>query len=209
MKSNAIASAMLVAVVCVFGYGTLSAQTEAQTQTQEEILRPGDQIQLRISGVPPKDQLEITGLYTVDGEGKIRLTHIKSEIQAKGLRPSMLAKTVEAAYVSAQIFTSPRITINVDGGTTSLRFVSVSGEVNGTGDVPYRPDLTLLAAISARGGFTDYADVRAVKLMRGSNTTKHNMKAISSNPALDVKLRPGDKIIVSQRSALPRIFKDK
>jgi protein involved in polysaccharide export with SLBB domain len=205
MKSNAIAHAMLMAIVCLFGYGRLSAQT--QTQTQEEILRPGDQIQLRISGVPPKDQAEISGLYTVDGEGKIRLTHIKSDIQAKGLRPSVLAKTIETHYTTAQIFTSPRITINVDGGTTSLRFVSVSGEVNGTGDVPYRPDLTLLAAISARGGFTDYADMRSVKLIRGSNTTKHDMKAISSNPSLDVKLRPGDKIIVSQRSALPKFFK--
>ena len=96
MKSNAIAHAMLMAIVCLFGYGRLSAQT--QTQTQEEILRPGDQIQLRISGVPPKDQAEISGLYTVDGEGKIRLTHIKSDIQAKGLRPSVLAKTIETHY---------------------------------------------------------------------------------------------------------------
>lgn len=194
----------LIALVALFSLGgRLSAQ-----QT-EEILRPGDQINLKISGVPAKDMTEISGLYTVAGDGKIRLTHIKSDIQAQGLRPSVLAKTIENAYRSAQIFTSPRITINVDGGTTSLRFVSVSGEVKGTGDVPYRPDLTLLSAVSSRGGFTDYADVRNVKLIRGSKTTNHDMRAISKNPALDVKLRPGDKILVAQRSALPSIFRKK
>ena len=91
----------------------------------------------------------------------------------------------------------------MDGGTTSQRFVSVAGEVKGTGDVPYRADLTLLAAVSARGGFTDYADTKRVKLIRGNKTTTHNLNAIGKDPRLDVKLRPGDKIIVSQRSAIP------
>ena len=197
---------LLAALVASLGLGL----DHLNAQTAEQNLRTGDQINLKISGVPQKDIVEISGLYTVAGDGKIRLGFLTQDIQAAGLRPSVLAKNIEAAYRAAQIYTSPRITINVDGGTTSLRFVSVAGEVKGTGDVPYRPDLTLLAAISARGGFTDYADVRSVRLIRGTRTTKHDMKAISRKPSLDVKLQPGDKIIVSQRSALPRIFgKDK
>lgn len=184
-------------MLLTFGQGAIHAQQA------EENLRPGDQINLRISGVPQKDIVEISGLYTVDGDGVLRLTHIKGDIKAAGLRPSVLAKNIEAAYREAEIYTSPRISINVDGGTTGLRFVSVAGEVKGTGDVPYRPDLTLLSAISARGGFTDYADIKSVRLIRGNKTTKHDMRAISKNPSLDPKLRPGDKIIVTQRSALP------
>ena len=203
MNLSAIRKTVVAAIASLLVLGSLSAQV------QEEVLRSGDQINLKISGVPQKDIVEISGLYTVAGDGSIRLTHIQSEIKAAGRRPSDLAKVIETAYRSAQIFTSPRININVDGGTTALRFVSVAGEVKGTGDVPYRPDLTLLAAVSARGGFTDYADVKNVKLIRGSKTTSHDMKAISRNPSLDVKLRPGDKIIVTQRSALPSFFRKK
>ena len=171
-------------------------------QGAEEILRPGDQINLKIASVPANDIASVSGLYTVSGEGKVRVPYIKEEIQAAGLRPSLLAKRIEAAYKTAEIYTAPRIIINVDGGTTPGRFISVSGEVKTPGDVPYRSDLTLLSAISARAGFTDFASKKSVKLIRNGKTTTHNMTAISKNPKLDVPLRPGDKIIVTPRRAL-------
>ena len=165
---------------------------------QEELLRPGDQINLKIAGVPAPDIASVSGLYTVSGTGKIRLPHLEIDIQAAGLPPSRLAMAIESAYQTAEIYTKPTIIINVDG-IAAARFVSISSEVKQPGDVPFRPDLTLLSAISGRGGFTDFADTRHVKLIRGNQTTVHDMRKISENPERDVKLRPGDRIIVPQR----------
>jgi protein involved in polysaccharide export with SLBB domain len=171
-------------------------------QGAEELLRPGDQINLKIASVPPNDISNVSSLYTVSGEGTLRVPYIKKEIQAAGFRPSVLAKKIEDAYKAAEIYTAPRVIINVDGGTTGGRFVSISGEVKTPGDVSYRSGLTLLTAISARAGFTDFANKKSVKLIRSGRSTNHNMTAISRNPKLDVALRPGDKIIVIPRKAL-------
>jgi protein involved in polysaccharide export with SLBB domain len=64
--------------------------------------------------------------------------------------------------------------------------------------VPYTSDLTLLGAISASGGFTDYADQRKVRLMRGGQVRVVDIKAVRNNPANDIILLPGDQIEVPQ-----------
>ena len=179
MRNRLLQFILSIAALTV-GIGNLAAQ-----QT-EESLRAGDRIDIKISGVPQQDVVEISGTYTVSGEGKISLAHLKSEIQASGRRPSVLAKNIESAYIAAQIYTAPRIVINLDAGA-AIRFVSVAGEVKGTGDVPYRADLTLLSAISSRGGFTDFADTKKVRLIRGNKTTMHDMIIVDKPDNAEVR----------------------
>ena len=78
------------------------------------------------------------------------------------------------------------------------RFVNVSGDVRTPQRVPYTSDLTVLGAISASGGFTDYADQRKVRLMRNGKAQLIDIKAVRSNPSLDIGLIPGDHIEVPQ-----------
>ena len=163
-------------------------------QASEASFRVGDTIELRIGGVPAEETQLVTGSYTVDGEGYINLPHI-GKVRAEGLNQASLQRAVENAYRGGGIYTNPTITVTVP---TTLRFVNVSGDVRQPRRVEYTSDLTVLGAISAAGGFTDYADQRKVRLMRGGRVQIVDIKAVRSNPSLDIKLLPGDQIEVPQ-----------
>ena len=156
--------------------------------------RSGDTLELRIGGVPAEETQLVTGAYTIDGEGYINLPHI-GKVRAVGLGQAELQRAVEAAYRSGEIYTNPTITVTVP---TTLRFVNVSGDVRQPRRVEYTSDLTVLGAISAAGGFTDYADQRKVRVMRGGRVQIIDIKAVRSNPSLDIRLLPGDQIEVPQ-----------
>lgn len=160
----------------------------------EVVFRMGDTLELRIGGVPAEETTLITGSYTVDGEGFINLAHV-GKVRAAGLSQASLQRAIEAAYRSGEIYTNPTITITVP---TTLRFVNVSGDVRQPRRVEYTTDLTVLGAISAAGGFTEYADQRKVRLLRGGQARIIDIKAVRSNPSIDVQLLPGDQIEVPQ-----------
>lgn len=160
----------------------------------EAAFRVGDTLELRIGGVPPDETALITGPYTVDGEGYINLPHI-GKVRASGLSQAALQRAVETAYRQAEIYTNPTITVTVP---TVARFVNVSGDVRQPRRVEYTTDLTVLGAISAAGGFTEYADQRRVRLLRGGKAQIVDIRAVRSNPSLDIRLLPGDHIEVPQ-----------
>lgn len=166
----------------------------ATAPASEAAFRTGDTIELRIGGVPAEETQLITGAYTIDGEGYINLPHI-GKVRAAGLNQASLQRAVESSYRSNEIYTNPNITVTVP---TTQRFVNVSGDVRQPRRVEYTSDLTLLGAISAAGGFTDYADQRKVRLMRGGRAQIVDIKAVRNNPSLDIRLLPGDQIEVPQ-----------
>jgi len=160
----------------------------------EASFRVGDTIELRIGGVPAEETQLVTGAYTVDGEGYINLPHV-GKVRALGLTQAALQRAVESAYRGGQIYTNPTITVTVP---TVARFVNVSGDVRQPRRVEYTSDLTVLGAITAAGGFTDYADQRKVRLLRGGRAQIVDIRAVRSNPAMDIRLLPGDHIEVPQ-----------
>jgi polysaccharide biosynthesis/export protein VpsN len=166
----------------------------AQAFAADVAFRVGDTMELRIGGVPSEETQLITGSYTVDGEGFINVPHI-GKVRAAGLSQSQLQRDVEAAYRGGEIYTNPTITITVPN---IARFVNVSGDVRQPRRVEYTTDLTVLGAISAAGGFTDYADQRKVRLLRGKDFRIIDVKAVRNNPSLDIALLPGDQIEVPQ-----------
>jgi|688.fasta_scaffold64594_2 polysaccharide export outer membrane protein len=179
-------------IAVALAIGLLAVQPEVMAS--EAAFRVGDMIELRIGGVPSEEISVVTGSYTVDGEGYVNLPHI-GKVRAAGLNQASLQRAVEAAYKSSEIYTNPTITVTVP---TTMRFVNVSGDVRSPQRVPYTSDLTLLGAISASGGFTDYADQRKVRLMRGGQVRVVDIKAVRNNPANDIILLPGDQIEVPQ-----------
>lgn len=181
-----------VVAVLLSGMAFLSAACPAGAT--DAVFRNGDTIELRIGGVPGDETQLVTGAYTVDGEGYVNLPHI-GKVRAAGLNQAALQRAIESAYRSGEIYTNPTITITVP---TTLRFVNVSGDVRQPRRVEYTSDLTVLGAISAAGGFTEYADQRKVRLLRAGQVRVIDIKAVRSNPSLDVQLLPGDQIEVPQ-----------
>jgi len=165
-------------------------------RADEAVLRSGDQIQLMIKGVPDEEKTDLNGAYTVSEAGTIPLPYI-SDPQAAGQKPSVLAHLIEAAYREAQIYTNPTIVINF-GEERNVRRISITGGVNRDGPVEYYDGMTLLDAVSAAGGLSDFAKQKDVKIIRGDTSSEHDLDAIVRDSRLNVKLLPGDTIIIPE-----------
>lgn len=157
-------------------------------------LRIGDPVEMKISGVPAEDQAQVNNTYSVDANGSINLPYI-GKVHAEGMTPAQLSRAIEEDYRSNKIYTNPNITIIMQ---PMARFVNVGGSVRSPSRVPFTEDMTLLTAISASGGFNDFADQRHVRLLRGNDVTVYDVRKFRKDPSQDVKLRPGDKIEVPQ-----------
>jgi polysaccharide export outer membrane protein len=160
----------------------------------QAMLRVGDPIELKIGGVPQEEQLQVNNTYTVDATGSINVPYI-NKIKAEGLTPAQLSRSIEESYRAEKIFTNPNITILMQ---PNARFVNVGGSVRTPMRVPFTEDMTLLAAISAAGGFNDFADQKRVRLLRGNEVKIYDVRQFRRDPSQDVKLQPGDRVEVPQ-----------
>ncbi len=181
--ANSVLGAALIAAP-----PSLLAQQEAQ-------LRVGDNVEIKVSGVPPTEMAGF-GIFPIANDGTINVPHLDRPVPAAGLTASQLQKNLEALYIQQQIYTKPTFVVSTQG---TIRFVNVSGAVRNEGRFPWTPDMTLLTAINAAGGFNDFANHKNVRLMRGDTVTQHNVAQIRANPTLDVPVKPGDTIMVQQR----------
>ena len=157
-------------------------------------LRVGDPIELRIGGVPNEEQTQVNNIYTVDANGSINLPFI-NKVKAEGLTPAQLARSIEEAYRVNKVYTNPNITILMQPAS---RFVNIGGAVRTPARIPFTEDLTLLSAINAAGGFTDFADQKRVRLLRGSEVKMYDVRQFRRDPSRDAKLQPGDRVEVPQ-----------
>ena len=156
-----------------------------------DLLRGGDTLIIRLTGVPTADQ----GIFEVkvDESGKVSMPYIGS-VSAANLTTVQLKKSIEETYIQQEIFTNPNVTVDLK----EQRFVDVTGEVRMPQRVPYTKDLTALGAVAACGGFTDFANRRKVKLTQSGVTREFNAKEIQADPSRDIRLLPNDKIHVDR-----------
>ena len=160
----------------------------------QAILRVGDPVELKISGVPQEEQLQINNTYMVDVTGSINLPYI-NKVKAEGLTPAELGAAIEQTYRTNRIYTNPTITVLMQPGA---RFVNIGGAVRSPSRVQFTEDMTLLTAINAAGGFNDFADQKRVRLLRGSEVKVFDVRQFRRDPSKDVRLQPGDKVEVPQ-----------
>lgn len=185
MKNPLLPVLLLTLMTCV-----LRAQAPLQTGAP---LRPGDTIEIRLSGVPGEDSTTFNAPYTIDDQGMINLPYI-NQVKAAGLLPNQIQDAIQNRLKEGKIFTNPTITILQN----QPRFVNIVGEVKSPQRVSFTADMTLMSALTACGGFSDFADQKHVRLTRNGKTTIYDMREIRKNPASDPKLLPGDQIQVPQ-----------
>lgn len=155
-------------------------------------LRIGDSMEIRLGGVPAEEINQVTGTYVVDTQGYVNMPHI-GRVKAVGLTQEQLQTSIENTYRGKEIYTNPTITVSVPMQT---RFVNVGGEVKLPQRVQYTGDLTVLSAINAAGGFTEYASQSRVRLLRGDKVINVDIRKVRKHPDLDISLEPGDTIEV-------------
>jgi len=160
-------------------------------QAKEVALHSGDILSVRLAGVPSEEISQVSGAYTIDGAGDINIPYI-GKIRAAGLKQAEVQNSIETSFKTKGIYSSPIVTVSVQFD----RFVDVEGDVRGPQRVKYTSDLTILGAITACGGFTDYADQTKVTITRNGSRTFVNVKKVRQNIDADPAVEPGDKISV-------------
>jgi protein involved in polysaccharide export with SLBB domain len=168
--------------------------TLAVSALAEATIRAGDTIQTRLTGVPSELAEDYRIETTVD-DGMLSIPHISQRIKVTGLTSSQLAKVIEDRLKAEKIFTNPTMTVNV----VQQRTVVVGGAVRGPGRQLWSPDMTLLGAISAAGGYNEFPkdEIRLFREENGGKTLKSfSRKRLARFPGEDPRLLPGDRIEV-------------
>ena len=151
-------------------------------------MRVGDKITVRLSGVPDE------GFFNeiqIPASGSITVPLLTQSFQAAGRNASELAAEIANAYKSQKIYTNPVVTV-----LPEEQFVNVGGDVRGPTNVVWRPDSTLMSAINACGGFTEFANRRSVRILRGQQVMYVDCVKAAQTPGADPAVYPGDQIYV-------------
>ena len=164
------------------------------TKTKMIPLQLGDSIQVELTGTPtqilPKSMV-------LSGDGNITLEDLPAPIAALGKTPNELQDIIRSNYVP-RIYKSVTVTV-----TVGTRYFTVSGDINSNtqSKQTYTGYTTVLAAIGAAGGFTDFAARYRVILTRQDGTIyKVDCNKALKDPKLDLEVLPGDKIFVDKRT---------
>jgi len=168
------------------------------------------EVQNRVTGDPsyvigPTDVLdisvwkepEVSRTVPVRPDGRISLP-LLSDVQAAGLTPTQLAAHITESL--RKFMAGPQVTVIVS--TINSQRIYILGEVTRTGAYPLLPGMTVLQALSSAGGFTQFANIKNIYLLRQENgqQVKHafNYKDVTNGkkPEQNVVLKAGDTIIV-------------
>ena len=152
------------------------------------VMRVGDKITVRLSGVPDD------GFFNeiqIPASGDITVPLLSQSFHAAGRNAAELASEISDAYKSQKIYTNPVVTV-----IPEERYINVGGDVRQPTNVVWRPDSTLMSAINACGGFTEFANRRVVRIIRGQQVTEVDCVRAAQTPGADPPVYPGDQIWV-------------
>ena len=170
------------------GY-TTSPGAPAGVPPSSDVIRVGDKITIQLSGVPQTEGY--IHEKQVPASGDITVDLLTQTFHAAGSTPAALEAEITNAYKSQQIYTNPVITV-----IPEERYVNVGGDVRSPSNVIWRPDSTVMSTINACGGFDDYANRRAVRIIRGKQVMQVDCVKAAADPGSDPAMYPGDQIYV-------------
>ena len=151
---------------------------------------PQDVVQIDVWKEP-----EITRTIPVRPDGKISLP-LLNDVQAAGLTAMQLAGNIREGLT--KFLNSPQVTVTVT--QINSRRVFVTGEVGRSGALPLLPGMTALQALSSSGGFSQFAKIKGIYILRNESGKQtripYNYKAVLKGVQEDILLQSGDVIVV-------------
>jgi polysaccharide biosynthesis/export protein PslD len=152
------------------------------------VLRVGDKVTIQLTGVPDG------GFFNekqIPNSGLISLPYLDQEFQAAGVNPADLGEQIRSAYKDKRIYKNPVVTV-----LPEVQYINVGGDVRSPSTVPYRPDATIMSILNTCGGFTEFANKRSVRIIRGSQVIYVDCIKAVEDPGQDPPVFPGDQIFV-------------
>jgi len=140
---------------------------------------------------------ELSGTVIVRPDGSISLPLI-NDTSAAGLTPMGLV--AELTTRLKKYLANPAVTVIVTA--TNSRRVYVLGEVTRAGALPLSAKMTVLQALSSSGGFSEFANLKHIYVLRDENGTRRqypfNYKDVvhGKHPEQNIQLKPGDTVVV-------------
>lgn len=140
---------------------------------------------------------EVSRTVPVRPDGKISLPLI-NDVQAAGLTPSQLGMAVTEKL--KKFIAEPQVTVIVTA--INSRRIYILGEVNRAGAFPMLPNMTVLQALSSAGGFTQFANLKGIYVLRSENGKQvrypFNYKDVvrGQRSEQNILLKPGDTVVV-------------
>lgn len=192
----------LLLAACASSSGALSTAPPAEMPTTASAYRIGvdDVVQVSVWRSP---ELSITAPVRPDGNITVPLV---GDVKAAGRMPDEVAKEVQSKL--ATYVREPQVTVIL----TELRSheylsrVRVTGAVRNPVSIPYRQGMTVLDAVLAAGGVTEFAAPGRSGLYRrnGQETQSYAVKLDrilnGGDLATNYPVAPGDVITVPERA---------
>jgi polysaccharide biosynthesis/export protein len=172
------------------------SQAQAKAVGDDYIIGPGDSLEVFVWRNP-----ELSVTVPVRPDGKIS-TPLVEDMVAVGKTSPQLARDMEG--VLAEYVRSPKVNIIVTTAASAFSLVKVVGQVAHPSALPYREGMTVLDAILAVGGLTQFASgnrARIVRVENGKETVIHVKVADLVNSGdvhQNLPLKPGDVLVVPQ-----------
>ncbi len=170
-----------------------------ETPGEQYIIGPLDQLSIFVWRNP-----ELGAKVQVRPDGRIT-TPLIADLPATGKTPSELAEDIKDRL--SKYVTDPLVSVMVDNfsGTYSQQ-IRVVGATEKPASLPYRANMTLLDAMIAVGGLSQYAAGDRAKLVRYNKATGKQQEYPLQIAKLlkhgdvrsNVKLQPGDVIIIPE-----------
>ncbi|MHB8499943.1 MAG: polysaccharide biosynthesis/export family protein [Candidatus Acidiferrales bacterium] len=172
--------------------GNVSSPPKAATEDPNYSIAPEDVLTIDVWKEP-----EISRTVPVRRDGKISLP-LLNDLQAAGLTPTQLGSEIVEKLRATIVH--PEVTVIV-AQMSSLR-IYILGQVTRGGAYPLVPNMTAMQALSIAGGFTPYANLKKIYIMRSENGQNKmfpmNYKEVvrGHKTEQNIQLKPGDTIVV-------------
>lgn len=157
---------------------------------------PFDKLAVNIFGIP-----DLSGTFQVDAAGGLAMPLIGT-VEAAGKTPAELSATIRDRLRAAAV-RDPRVSINVEEAVSQT--VTVDGQVTQPGSYPVIGTMSLMRAVAAAKGTSEFArldDVVVFRTVQGrSMAALYNLGAIRRGLYPDPKIYANDIVIVGDSKA--------
>jgi polysaccharide export outer membrane protein len=164
----------------------------AATADASYVIGPQDMLDISVW-----KEAELTRVVPVRPDGRISLP-LLNDVQAAGLTPTELAEQLTTSL--KKFVTNPQVTVIVT--QINSQRVYILGEAARPGAYPLLPGMTVLQGLSSAGGFTLFANLKNIYVLRkeGGKQEKFpfNYKEVvkGRNTEQNILLKAGDQIVV-------------
>jgi polysaccharide export outer membrane protein len=159
------------------------------------VIGPGDVIQVHVWREP-----DMSMTVPVLPDGKISTPGV-TDMVAVGKTSSQLAKDIAERLSERVRF--PEVTVTVTQALSAFSQVKVIGQVQRQEALAYREGMTVLDALLAAGGLTEFAAGNRAKLLRTENGKQKEIRIrigrlYDGDMSQNHKLKPGDVLLIPE-----------